>query len=220
RNALEAISQGASTVVNIVAEILANLVVFVAILAFVDSAIWSFFDLVGWNVTFQQLLGYLFFPLAFIMGSSDAPDWDRRINETMVVAQLMGTKTVVNEFIAYKDMSAYVEQGLISGRAQMMATFTLCGFSNFGSIGMQLGLIGSLCPEKRPVVAEIILRSLVSGAVACFMTACVAGSVSHITFKRYVQIQITVNQSPENHASMIPVPNKSVDFKNKGVMLI
>jgi len=113
--------------------------------------------------------GYAFMPLAFIMGV----DWD----ECHMVGKLIGIKTVANEFIAYRQLGLLVEAQEISPRASLIATYALCGYSNPGSIGVQLATIGSLCPSRRDEVSSIIFRAFVAGSVACFLTACIAGAL-------------------------------------------
>uniref|UniRef100_A0A914UYP1 Concentrative nucleoside transporter C-terminal domain-containing protein n=1 Tax=Plectus sambesii TaxID=2011161 RepID=A0A914UYP1_9BILA len=121
------------------------------------------------------LVGYLFFPLAYIMGASDATDPDAKIAETLKVAQLMGSKTVLNEFIAYQQMSGMIMRKEIGPRAQMIATYALCGYSNFSQIASQLAMYGSMCPQKKAVYAKVAFKSMIAGGIACFMTACIAG---------------------------------------------
>ena len=84
------------------------------------------------------MLGYVFFPFALIMGVSDGNDWDTVYNDTLAVAQLLGTKTVLNEFIAYQRLSKFIVCGGLTPRAEMMATYALCSFSNISSIGIQV----------------------------------------------------------------------------------
>lgn len=130
------------------------------------------------------------------MGASDNPNWDEKVRETMIVAELMGIKTILNEFIAYQKMSVYINSGQLSvsrsiiisivsskqqhfkGRPQMIATYALCGFSNISSIGIQLGMIGGLCPKRKSLLSAIALRALIAGSITCFMTACIAGKQS------------------------------------------
>jgi len=94
------------------------------------------------------------------------------------VAELLGTKTFLNEFVAYSRMSDYVKQGMLSRRAKLISTYALCGFANMGSIGVQLGGFGILAPSRRGDLAELAMRAMITGNVACFMTACVAGMLA------------------------------------------
>lgn len=87
----------------------------------------------------------------------------------------MGTKTALNEFIAYQRLGVMVNNGQLSARGAMIATYALCGFSNFSSIGIQLGILGGMAPTKKPLLAKIALRALMAGCISCFMTASLAG---------------------------------------------
>ncbi|KAI6229908.1 Sodium/nucleoside cotransporter [Aphelenchoides fujianensis] len=168
-NALECISNGAVAAVELVTAILANLIVFLALLAFIDSVIGYMGGLVGqegWS--FELFLGYVFFPLAYVMGVTGD------INETLRVAQLMGTKTVLNEFIAYQHLGEMIDNNLLSASA-MVATYALAGFSNFSSVGIQLGVLGGMQPERKPLLSRLALRALFAGCISCFMTASLAG---------------------------------------------
>uniref|UniRef100_F1LDP3 Solute carrier family 28 member 3 n=1 Tax=Ascaris suum TaxID=6253 RepID=F1LDP3_ASCSU len=119
----------------------------------------------------------MFFPLAYIMGVSDASDSTRRIEETLRVAQLIATKTLMNEFVAYQQMSEMLRSGLLGNRAQMMAVFACCGYSNASQIGSQLGIFGAMAPSRRRSFAKMAVKSLIAGSIACFMTAVIAGTI-------------------------------------------
>ncbi|KAE9551262.1 hypothetical protein FO519_005519 [Halicephalobus sp. NKZ332] len=176
-NALECISNGAVMAIDLVMAILANLIVFLALLAFVDNVIHYTGSMIGyddWN--FELIMGYLFFPLAYVMGVTSSAA------ETKRVAQLMGTKTVLNEFIAYQKLGDMERQGLLSPRARMIATYALCGFSNFSSIGIQLGILGGMVPRRKPLLSKIVLRALMAGCISCFMTASLAGILVETPF--------------------------------------
>jgi CNT family concentrative nucleoside transporter len=92
-----------------------------------------------------------------------------------VVAQLLGKKTVLNEFLGYLDLQAAMQQGRISPRAVTISTYALCGFANPGSIGILIAGLGALIPERRAEVTSLAVKSFIGGTLACFMTACVAG---------------------------------------------
>lgn len=87
----------------------------------------------------------------------------------------MGKKTILNEFIAYLDLMELVKQQAISERSVIIATYALCGFSNIGSIGIQIGGIGGMAPSRKGDLARLGVRAMIAGSVACFMTACIAG---------------------------------------------
>src|SRR6185436_4915971 len=96
------------------------------------------------------------------------------------VGQLLGTKTILNEFVAYIDMSKMMSSGLLTDqRSIVIATYALCGFANFSSIGIQIGGIGVMAPNQRKNLSELGLRSLLGGVIACLMTAVIAGALWH-----------------------------------------
>uniref|UniRef100_A0A914XAR9 Concentrative nucleoside transporter C-terminal domain-containing protein n=1 Tax=Plectus sambesii TaxID=2011161 RepID=A0A914XAR9_9BILA len=103
--------------------------------------------------------------------------------QVLRVAELMGTKTVLNEFIAFQKMGIMAKENLLEPRAQMIATYALCGFSNFSSIGIQLGILGGMAPGKKSILSKIALRALVAGSISCFMTACIAAILVETPFK-------------------------------------
>ena len=97
-----------------------------------------------------------------------------------MVGQLLGQKTVLNEFFAYAELKTLRDAGIeLSPKGLIIATYALCGFSNFASIGIQIGGIGALAPGQRKALTEMGLLALVGGTVACFMTACIAGLSRH-----------------------------------------
>uniref|UniRef100_A0A0N5AZ92 Sodium/nucleoside cotransporter n=1 Tax=Syphacia muris TaxID=451379 RepID=A0A0N5AZ92_9BILA len=172
-NALECISNGAVMAVDLVLAIVANLIVFLALLAFADNVVGWIMSLVGYeNWSLERLLGYIFFPVAYIMGVTDHGD-------TLKVARLMGTKTILNEFIAYQQLGQLGLNHELSSRSQMIATYALCGFSNFSSIGIQLGVLGGMAPTKKPLLSKLAIRALLAGCISCFWTASLAGNCYH-----------------------------------------
>ncbi|MFH4981312.1 hypothetical protein AB6A40_008021 [Gnathostoma spinigerum] len=171
-NALECVSNGAIMAVELVMAIIANLIVFLALLAFADNVVGWLVGLLGYpGWTLELILGYIFFPLAFIMGVTNSTA------ETLRVAQLMGTKTILNEFIAYRHLGEMVSVNppLLSPRSQMIATYALCGFSNISSIGIQLGILGGMAPSRKSLFSKLAPRALLAGCISCFWTASLAG---------------------------------------------
>ncbi|KAM8865441.1 solute carrier family 28 member 3-like [Synchiropus picturatus] len=180
-NILEAASHGASSSVSLIASIVVNLISFIAIFAFVDSVLSWLGGMLDYpQLSFSLICSYVFRPLAFMLGVS----WE----DSAIVAELIGTKTFINEFVAYQKMSIliknrkaggpeYVEnvKQYISVHSETIATYALCGFSNFASLGMSIGVISAMAPERRADISSCGLRSLIAGSVSCFMTACVAG---------------------------------------------
>ncbi|CAJ1379387.1 unnamed protein product [Effrenium voratum] len=167
RNVLDALSNGAATGAVMAATIAAMLISFVSVMAFANSALEWAGSLVGiGGLTFDLVLSYLLWPLAFMMGVPP--------EECGKVGLLIGEKTVLNEFVAYRHLADMANAGQISRRAEIIATYALCGFSNFGAIGIQLGGLSVLAPNRKHDLAQLALRAMVTGSVACFMTGCVA----------------------------------------------
>ena len=169
-NLLTAAVKGASEAALLVINITSIVVAFIAFVAFLNS-IFSFFGgLVGFeHFTFEFLLTKLFTPVAFILGI----DWE----ECDDVGRLIGIKTVLNEFIAYRELGLLKASQSLSPRSIAITTYALCGFANPGSVGVQLAVLGSLCPKKKSSFSKIIMRAFVAGLAACFLTACVAGAL-------------------------------------------
>lgn len=169
-NALEAATNGASTAIALVSNIAANLIAFVAFVALVDTLFGWLGSLVMWNdLSFEWILSKIFIPVSLLMGV----DWDDREH----VANLIGLKTVVNEFVAYKKLADYTKDKLLSARSEAIATFALCGFSNISSIGIQLGALSAMAPDRKSDLSKVAVRAMITGTVVCFMNACVAGTL-------------------------------------------
>ncbi|MCB9595023.1 MAG: NupC/NupG family nucleoside CNT transporter [Sandaracinaceae bacterium] len=125
-------------------------------------------DFVSWTPwTLQRVLGYLFWPLAFVMGVP--------IEDCSAVASLLGEKLILNEFVAYVHLAGQMGDGGMSQRAIVISTYALCGFANLGSIAIQIGGIGGIAPSRRADLAKLGFRAMLAGTLAAFMTACVAG---------------------------------------------
>jgi concentrative nucleoside transporter, CNT family len=167
-NVIDAAAQGAADGLRLALNVGAMLLAFIALIAMVNSGLgW----LGGWvgapQLTLELLLGWIFRPLAFLMGVP----W----GETLQVGSLLGIKTVVNEFVGYVEMQRMVAAGDLSPRATVIATYALCGFSNFSSIAIQIGGIGGIAPERKGDLARLGLRAMIAGSLACFQTATIAG---------------------------------------------
>ena len=115
----------------------------------------------------EALLAFLFAPLAWAIGVSGG--------DTLEVGQLLGIKTVTNEFIAYQQMSELMHDNRLSEKTIFVSTFALCGFANFGSVGIQLAGIGGLAPEQRPTLVALGFKALIGGTIASLLTASIAG---------------------------------------------
>ena len=116
--------------------------------------------------TFQNLLGYVFTPLAWCIGTGA---------DAQKVGSLMGQQIICTEFVAYVDLAAAVKAGSISTRGQNIATYALCGFANLPSIAIQIGGLSAMAPNRRGDFAQLGLRAMIAGALACWMTGAVAG---------------------------------------------
>jgi CNT family concentrative nucleoside transporter len=173
-NAVDAAAKGASQGLMLALNVGAMLIAFLALIAMFDYGIaWvgSWFGYMGddsWSLAI--LLGYLFYPFAWLMGIE--------IADCFHAGQLLGMKISVTEFIAYDKLTTWMEPGSgveLSDRTVMIVTYALCGFANFGSIGIQLGGIGGIAPERRGDLAKLGVRAMIGGSLAAFMTACIAG---------------------------------------------
>jgi CNT family concentrative nucleoside transporter len=118
-------------------------------------------------LSLDMLLGWLFSPIAAVMGVP----W----SEIPTLAELLGKKLILTELVAYGDLGALEKAGDISPRAAMIASFALCGFANIGSVGIQIGGLGAMAPERRKDIARLAFRAMFAGAIATCMTACLAG---------------------------------------------
>ena len=160
-NVMEALSRGATDGMKLAANVGAMLIAFVAMIALVN-AILGVMDL-----SLQQILGWIFSPLAWVMGIP----W----HEAGIMGTLMGEKLVLTELIAYGDLAELRATNSISDRTAIIASYALCGFANFASVGIQLGGIGGIAPERRKDLAKLGLKAMFGGALASWITATLAG---------------------------------------------
>ena len=160
-NTMEALGRGATEGLKLAANVAAMLVAFVALIAMVNYLL-TFAD-----TSIQGILGFIFRPLAWAMGIS----WE----EAQMVGVLMGEKITLTELIAYSDLRDLRLEHAISDRTAIIASYALCGFANFASIGIQLGGIGGIAPERRKDLASLALKAMLGGALASWMTASIAG---------------------------------------------
>lgn len=168
RNVMAAAARGASEGMALAINVAAMLIAFVALVACVDFLL-GLVPLDGAPLSLARVLGWGFTPLAFVMGVPWA--------EAGTVGRLLGEKLVLTEFIAYVHLGA-IQSGPtpLSPRSAIIASYALCGFANFASIGIQLGGIGGMAPGRQGDLAELGLRAMLGGSLATFMTACVAGT--------------------------------------------
>jgi len=172
RNVIDAAAAGASDGLHLALNVGAMLIAFIALLALVnfliEQAHYGVAWLTGWQgfpQSLQAIFGLAFRPLAWTMGVP----W----HEADTVGSLLGIKISLNELIAYQQLVA--AKGQLSERSVAIATYALCGFANFGSIGIMIGGIGGMAPERRADLSRLSLRALAGGAIASFLTASIAG---------------------------------------------
>jgi len=167
-NAVDAAASGASDGLKLAANVAAMLIAFLGLLAFFNALLGWFGGLISLpQLSLELICAYLMAPVAWLMGVPWA--------DCAEVGVVLGKKTILNEFIAYLDLMELVKQQAISERSQIISTYALCGFSNIGSIGIQIGGIGALAPSRQGDLARLSVRALIAGSLACFMTACIAG---------------------------------------------
>ena len=160
-NVMEALSRGATNGMKLAANVAAMLIAFVAIIAMINALLGIF------GFSLEQILGLIFSPLAWTMGVP----W----NEANLVGSLMGKKLVLTELIAYGDLSNSISNNLLSERSAIISSYALCGFANFASIGIQLGGIGGIAPERRKDISKLGVKTMFGGALASWLTATIAG---------------------------------------------
>ena len=179
-NLLDAISHGAGDGLKVSLNVLAMLIGFIALIAMVDyllgwmgnglAGLGLSLDAIGINLrqlSLKEMLGALFSLFALAMGVP--------YSEAHTVGGLLGTKFVINEFVAYSDMSALLKAQALSAKAVTIASFALCGFANFSSIAIQVGGIGELAPERRMDLAKLGFKALICGTLASYLSATLAG---------------------------------------------
>ena len=152
-NVMDALGQGATNGLRLAANVAAMLIAFVSIITMIN-----YFLIFLFSINMQQILGIIFQPLAWSMGIP----W----NEAKIVGTLMGEKIVLTELIAYSNLSELIKNNEISNRSAIIASYALCGFANFGSIGIQLGGIGGMAPNRRKDISKLGFKAMVGGALA------------------------------------------------------
>nr|UJH94485.1 ST.8 [Starmerella bombicola] len=168
-NVIHAFSNGAMFGLNVALSMGANILCIIALVALIDA-------LLGWfgkfwgipNLTLEQIMGYIFYPASFLLGTS-------RDGDLYKVAKLLGIKIIQNEFVAYNKLNTDPEYTSMSTRSKVLATYSLCGFSNLGSCGIQLGVLTSMAPNRKGTIASLMLHSLIVGCMCTMTSACVAG---------------------------------------------
>ena len=167
-NVIDAAAQGAADGLRLALNVGAMLLAFLGLIALINGIIEPIGAWVGVpGLDLEGILGLLLSPLAWLMGVP----WE----EARAVGGLLGIKTGANELIAYTSLSEMIQNEELSERSQVIATYALCGFSNFSSIAIQIGGIGGIAPERKGDLARLGLRAMIAGSLACFQTATIAG---------------------------------------------
>jgi len=172
-NVIEAAASGASTGMKLALNVAAMLLAFIALLALINYFIGGIGDIFGIEeLKLETILGYILAPITFAIGVPWA--------DAVQVGSLVGTKVVLNEFVAYLQLAEVIPEGVLSEKAILMSTFALCGFANFASIAIQLGGIGPLAENRRSELAKNGLRAVLGGTLATMQNAAIAGALIHV----------------------------------------
>lgn len=164
-NVVHAATQGAVIGTQLMLNIAGNLIAFLAIIEMLDQLIMYLGERVDIEISFTIICSIVFYPVAWLMGIDSA--------DCRQIAEVLGLKLFANEFVAYGVLASI--QSEISPRSYYIASYALCGFSNFGSIGIQLGGLTPLAPNKGGSLAKLVFSAMIAGNTACLMTACIAG---------------------------------------------
>jgi CNT family concentrative nucleoside transporter len=167
-SAMEAITQGTERGLSLYMNIIAMLLVFVALVHLANGVLGIFPDVAGQALTLERILGWIMAPVVWLMGVP----W----SEAPVAGSLMGIKTVLNEVLAYLAL-ADLTPGTLSERSVLIMTYALCGMANFGSVGIMIGGFSALMPARRREVAGLGLKSIVAGTLATCCTGAVVGII-------------------------------------------
>ena len=166
RSSMDAITKGTMSGIQLLLSIVAMIIVLVAFVHLINIILSIIPDAGGRPITLQRLLGYVMAPAMWLAGVP----W----GEAATAGSLMGTKTVLNELIAYFDLS-HLEPGALSDRSRLIVMYAMCGFANPGSLGIMIGGMGAMAPERREEIVALGFRSIAAGTIATCMTGAVAG---------------------------------------------
>jgi len=164
-NVIDAIGRGTGEGLHLALNVGAMLISFLALVALLNAGLGLIGQALGIELSLQLILGWVFAPVAWALGVP----W----RDAATVGNLLGTRMVLNEFVAYSQLGPL--KGVLDPKSFTIATFALCGFANFSSIGIQIGGIGALAPERRHDLARLGLRAMLAGTFANFLTATIAG---------------------------------------------
>lgn len=167
QNGIDAICTGAADGMKLAINVVAMLIAFTALVAIANYLLGTAAGWIGWSTQkpLQELLGYLNAPFALLMGV--AP------KDSLAIGQMLGERIVLNEFFGYMALSQ--NQATLDPRSYQIAVYALCGFANFGSVAIQIGGISALVPSRRTDLAQLGMKAMIGGLLACYCTACVAG---------------------------------------------
>jgi CNT family concentrative nucleoside transporter len=179
-NIMDAIAGGASDGMKISLNVIAMLIGVIALIALIDALLGYFGHFLAWtglslnaigldlnHLRLKDVVGALFSLIAIVMGVT--------AKDSLSVGSLMGTKMVINEFVAYSDLSPMIAKGLLSAKSVVIASFALCGFANFSSVAIQLGGIGAIAPDRKADLARLGLKAMICGTMASYISASLAG---------------------------------------------
>ena len=181
-NFLDALSTGTADGLKLALNVGAMLLAFMAIIFLLNNLLLGLGGAIGINdniaemtsgafdgLSMQFIFGMLFAPVAWLIGIPT--------EEILQVGQMLGEKTILNEFVAYASLQDYIAQGAISERSALLSTYALLGFANFASIGIQIGGIGGIAPNQRKTLTSLGFKALVGGTVASLLTAAIVGMI-------------------------------------------
>jgi CNT family concentrative nucleoside transporter len=167
-SSMDAVTKGTLQGVELLLNIIAMLVVLVALVYLMNLILGLFPEFDGKPVTLQRLMGYIMAPIVWLMGIP--------LNEATKAGALMGTKTILNELLAYLDLSR-LEPGTLSPRSMLIMIYAMCGFANPGSLGIMIGGMGTMAPARRDEIVALGFRSIIAGTLATCMTGAVVGII-------------------------------------------
>lgn len=168
RSTMDAITRGTLDAIPLFLNIIAMLIVLVALVTIANQILGLLPSVAGEPLSMQRILGWLMAPVVWLIGIPWA--------EAQTAGSLMGIKTVLNELLAYLELSRLPE-GALSERSQLIMTYAMCGFANFGSLGIMIGSLGALAPERRTEIVTLGLKSILAGTMATLMTGAIVGAL-------------------------------------------
>ncbi|WP_121065541.1 NupC/NupG family nucleoside CNT transporter [Chachezhania antarctica] len=164
-SSIDALTKGTQNGVLLLAGVVSTLIVFVAIVTIIDQILGAASG--SWDLSLEKIFGWLFAPVAWLIGVP----WE----EASKAGSLLGIKTAVNEFVAFAELG---QDTTLSERTRLIMTYALAGFANFGSVGIMIGGMSAIVPERRPEIVELGMKALVSGTLTTLMTGAVIGAMS------------------------------------------